>query len=260
MAKDELKIDSRRRRILELIRGNGQVKIAELARMLDTTIVTVRNDLAILERDGYCTRVSGGAIRSAPKFTGLEFRHRAEQRGEQKQLISATAAQLVHDGDTLMINSGTTTYLTGLALKQRKNLSIVTNSLPIAVEMSTVTGFRVLLLGGTINPEFAFSFGSTATAELLQYKADSAILAVDGISATKGITTRHPEEAEINRVMMERSRRTLVVADSSKIEREGFFKFATLSADMHFLTDAGGDPGVLEEFEQHGVKIHICEQ
>jgi DeoR/GlpR family transcriptional regulator of sugar metabolism len=258
MARDELKIDSRRRRILEILRRDGQVRVAELGEALDTTVVTVRNDLAVLERDGYCLRIPGGAIRTAPKFTGLEFRHRTEQREEQKRRIAAAVVELVQDGDTLMINSGTTTYLAAMELKKRKNLSVVTNSLPIAVELSAVPGFRTLLLGGSINSEFAFTFGSIAAAELRQYKANSAILSVDGISSDTGLTTLHAEEAELNRVMMDRSGKTIIVADSTKIDRESFFNFGSLSSNTRLVTDTEGDSRILAEFGYHGVQILQC--
>lgn len=258
MAKDELKIDSRRRKILELLRRDGQVRIAELGQLLETTVVTVRNDLAILERDGYCRRIPGGATRTAPQFTGLEFRHRTEQRETQKRSIAASAVELVSDGDTLMINSGTTTYLTAMELKRRTNLSVVTNSLPIAVELSSVPGFRVLLLGGNINSDFAFTFGSTAVSELRQYKANSAILSVDGISGETGMTTLHSEEAELNRIMMERSEQTIIVADSTKVDRESFFNFGDLSPATHLVTDCDADARALQVFERLGLQVHRC--
>lgn len=258
MGKDELKIDSRRRQILELLRRDGEVRVAELSEMLDTTVVTVRNDLAILERDGYCRRIPGGAIRSAPQFTGLEFRHRTEQRAKEKKSIAASALSLVSDGDTLMINSGTTTYLTAVELKKRKNLSVVTNSLPIAVELSTVPGFRVVLLGGNVNADSAFTFGHAAVSELRQYRANSAILSVDGISGDKGMTTLHAEEAEINRIMMERSTQTIVVADSTKIGRESFFNFADLSTATCLVTNSDADADALRVFGQLGLRVLRC--
>ncbi len=258
MAKDELKIDSRRRSILEFLRRDGEVRVAELGKLLHATPVTLRNDLAILERDGYCRRTPGGATRAAPTITGLEFRHRAEQQGEQKRRIALLAVELVNDGSTLMINSGSTAYRTALELKKRKNLSVVTNSLPIAVELSAVPGFRVLLLGGSVNSEHAFTFGDTAGSELLQYKADSAILSVDGISAEKGLTTLHAEEAEINRIMVDRSDRTIIVADSMKIDHESFYKFGNFSPASHLVTDSDADSETLHRIERLGLQIHCC--
>lgn len=109
-----------------------------------------------------------------------------------------------------------------------------------------------------INTEFAFTFGSIAAAELRQHKANSAILSVDGISSDTGLTPLHAEEAELNRVMMDRSGQTIIVADSTKIDRESFFNFGSLSFDTRLVTDTEGDSRILAELGYHGVQILQC--
>ena len=131
----ELKIDVRRKKILEILRRDGQVRVAHLSETLGATVVTIRSDLDALEQDGYLERTQGGAIQTMKNYYNLEFQRRKQEHMENKKAIAAAAAGLVRDGDTLFINSGTTTYFAAVELKQRKNLNVVTNSISVAVEL-----------------------------------------------------------------------------------------------------------------------------
>ena len=131
----ELKIDVRRKKILEILRRDGLVRVSQLSDALGATVVTIRSDLDALEQDGYLERTQGGAIQTMKNYYNLEFQRRKQEHMEQKKAIAAAAAGLVHDGDTLFINSGTTTYFTAVELKKRKNINVVTNSISVAIEL-----------------------------------------------------------------------------------------------------------------------------
>lgn len=250
-----LKIDLRRDRILEYLSREGQVRVSLLAEELGTTPVTIRSDLAALERDGYLERIAGGAIQTVKNFYNMELQQRRQHNAPQKKDIAAAAAQLVHDGETLFINSGTTTLYTAIELKRHKNLNVVTNSLAVAMELGNVQTFRVLLLGGDINVQYSFTHGTTALEQLRQFKADRAILSVDGIRADAGLSTYHAEEAVVNRAMMERARETVVVADVSKLGHESFSFISELAGASVWVTNAGGDKAALHAIEESGVRI-----
>lgn len=128
----ELKIDFRRQRILELLAQEGQVKVTRLSELFHTTPVTIRSDLAALEKDGYLKRVTGGAVQTVRNFYTMDAQQRKSYNLEAKTAIAKTAADLIKDGDTLLINSGTTTLLIATELKKRNSLNIVTNSMAAA--------------------------------------------------------------------------------------------------------------------------------
>ena len=254
-----LKIDARRKRILDILNRDGMVRVSELAAELDATVVTIRSDLDALKDDGYLERTAGGAVQSVRNFYNMELQLRRQDNVDVKRRIAAAAAALIRDGETLFINSGTTTYFTAIELKKRKHLNIVTNSIPAAIELGTVPSFRVILLGGEINTQYSFIYGTNALDQLRQYKADKTILAMDGISASCGLTTYHAEEAVVNRTMIERSREIIISADHSKIGYESFSFVADLNSGLSLVTDGPGDEAAsLGEIEKAGVSIILA--
>lgn len=257
-----LKIDERRKKILEILEQNGKAKTAELSKLLDTTVVTIRNDLEELEKAGKLERVQGGAVLKvtvASSLHGAYFERCKWENAEQKQQIARKTASMIREGETIFINSGTTTYYVAKELKKLRNLNIVTNSIYIAVELGDVPTFRVKLLGGDINSQYLFSYGNEALDQLQSYRADKTILSLSGITGgVSGITTFHAEEASLDREMMERSRETIVVADSSKFGHEGFYHVADVQCAAKCVTDAGGDPAVKKALEDLGVEIVIA--
>jgi DeoR/GlpR family transcriptional regulator of sugar metabolism len=250
-----LKIDVRRKRILEILARDGQVRVSRISEELGVTPVTVRSDLSALKEDGYLERISGGAIQTVKNFYNLEFQQRRRQNAFVKKRIASVAADLIRDGEILFINSGTTTYYTAMELKRRKGLNIVTNSLLVAMELGDVPTFRVILLGGDINSQYSFTYGVNALEQLRQFKADKTILSMDGISVKAGLTTYHAEEAVVIRAMVERAGETILVADHTKIGYESFSFVLGLDAASCLVTDAEGDavPGI-RELEAAGLK------
>lgn len=255
MTGGKLKIDIRRKRILEQLRLEGKVSVAELGELLKVTPVTIRNDLAALEQEGQLIRIQGGAIATPgsgeqPALSqSLTDPHTCE-----KKAIAAAAARLVRDGDTLLINSGSTTELVAEALTARRNLNVVTNSLAVARKLGTVASIRVLLIGGEINAQYGFTHGGDAQEQLQRYQADWAILSVDGVSAAAGITTYHAEEAVVDRMMLRGAKQAMVAADRSKIGRAGFTRVCQCVPGMYLVTD-GGDDEALADLAAMGVQI-----
>ena len=252
-----LKIDVRRRRILDALSRNGQVWVSELSAELGATPVTIRSDLMALEEEGLLERIFGGAI---PRVRNVLNRGAFSQDHENKDAkirIAAAAVKFVLDGETLFINSGTTAYYAARELKLRKNLKIVTNSIPIALELGEVPSFKVILLGGDVNVQYSFTYGNNVMEQLEQYRADKTILSMDGIHSAVGLTTYHSEEAVVNRLMMERASQTVIVADQRKLGYKSFSYVSDLSQISCLITDAHEtDPGI-EELRQTGLKI-IC--
>ena len=253
----ELKIDVRRKKILEILRRDGQVRVSQLSDALGATVVTIRSDLDALEQDGYLERTQGGAIQTMKNYYNLEFQRRKQEHMENKKAIAAAAAGLVRDGDTLFINSGTTTYFAAVELKQRKNLNVVTNSISVAVELGGLPTFRVILLGGDISAQYSFTYGEDVKEQISRYRANWAILSVDGIQPGAGITTYHAEESVIDRIMMERAQTPIIVADSSKLGRESFSRISALTAQTILITDQNANPDITAQIRADGVDVRI---
>ncbi len=253
-----LKIDIRRNKILEILARDGKVRVSNLRQLLNVSEVTIRNDLSELEKAGRLERISGGAIQTMKNYYNMDFQQRKRRKAEYKQAIGCAASDLVKDGETLMINSGATCFFTATELKKHKNLNIVTNSLTVAVELGEHPTFRVILLGGEINSQYSFTYGNDALTQLKKYKADWCILSVDGVSCEAGLTTYHAQEAEVNKAMMERSRKTVIVADYSKLEHESFFNICNLSEVDYWVTNKCADPDQIAKVREIGVEIITC--
>jgi len=257
MTGEKLKIDARRQKILEILGRDGSVRVTELSRQLDATPVTIRSDLTVLERDGFLERVQGGAVQSAKTFYNRDFLQRKQQNCDVKKQLAAAVADVIKDGDTILINSGTTTYFVAVELKKRKNLNIVTNSISVAAELGDYPSFRVILLGGDINAQYAFTHGSDAQEQLRNYRADYCILSMDGICPEAGVTTYHAEEAVMDRMMMERAACTIVAAESRKIGRVGFSHVCEAGRIDCLITDGDVDPAAVEQLRKQNIKVKI---
>ena len=254
MAESKLKIDVRRNKILEQLKQDGKVSVSRLAALLGATPVTIRNDLTALERDGYLVRVQGGAV-VAPRLENHFVSNAEDETFLQKQALAEEVAKLITDGQTLFFNSGTTTHHIARALKDKKHLNIVTNSLSIAMELGNTATFHVLLLGGEINASYGFTAGGDTQEQLSKYRADWAILSVDGVSAQGGITTCHPEEAIIDRLMMANARNRLIAATGNKIGKAGFSRISDGDATIQLITDSTSDKDALQNLQERGVKV-----
>ena len=252
MADGKLKIDIRRNKILERLREEGSIRVSELSRELGVTPVTLRTDLDSLEQDGYLERIQGGAVLKERILEKSELNFRD---AEAKLAIGREAVRYIPDGSTLFINSGTTTRCLAMALKQRQNINVVTNSIAVTEELRDVSSIHVILLGGEINGQNAFIFGEDAKAQLLRYQADWAILSVDGISKDAGVTTFYADEAVIDRMMMERARKTMIVADHTKIGRIGFTCIREINGEMELVTDEHDEKEKLQELKNQGVHV-----
>ncbi len=258
MSSEGLRIDIRRGEILDILTREGKVRVSELSSLFDVSEVTIRSDLDVLERSGQLERVSGGAVQTMKSYYNMDYQQRKSRHADYKHAIAVAAANLVSDGETLMINSGTTTFFTAVELKKKKNLSILTNSLSVATELGDFPTFRVILLGGEINPHYSFTYGNEAVSSLRKYKADKCIISVDGICAASGLTTYHAQEAEVCRLMIERSAQKIVVADGSKFGHESFYNICDISQIDTWVTNEIPLAGKINEIHDKGVDIIQC--
>lgn len=247
--------EDRRKKILEMINRDGSVKVTNLSKLFDISEVTIRTDLADMEYKGLLTRVHGGAVSSYKPYYSMSLNQRMSTNQEQKEVIAQKIAGMIEDNDTIMLNSGTTTLLVFRALPQNLNLSIVTNSISIALEGTANPNFNIILLGGLINSKYQFTFGDDAIRQLKSYHADKLILSVDGIDAEHGFSTYYDKEAEIDRIMLQQSSVNIVAADHSKFDRCAFTKISDLSVADYIITDSDIPPALKTKIAKNSIKI-----
>ncbi len=247
--------DERRQKILEMVSQNGSVKVTELSKIFDTSEVTIRTDLADMEYKGLLTRVHGGAVSSYKPYYSMSLNQRLSTNQSQKEIIARKIAAMIENNDTIMLNSGTTTLMVFRALPQDYNLSIVTNSISIALEGTSNPNFNIILLGGLINTKYQFTFGDDAIRQLKSYHADKLILSVDGIDAEHGFSTYYDKEAEIDRIMLQQSGVNIVAADHSKFDRRAFTKISDLSVADYIVTDTDIPDALKGKISKNSIKI-----
>ena len=241
-------IFERKQKILELLHKDGKVRVNDLSALFDISDVTIRMDLADLEAKGLLSRVHGGAVSSYKTYYNMSMQQRMSANQEQKQAIAQHIVSMIEENDTIMLNAGTTTLTVFRMLPTNINLSIVTNSVAIALEAGAIPSFNVVLLGGSINSKHQFIYGDEAIAHLRKYHADKLILSVDGITLDNGLTTFYNREVELDKVMLSHSATRIIAADSTKLGRTAFAKIADITEADYIITNK--NPSATEELEQ----------
>lgn len=250
-----MSLSERKNKILELLEKNGSVKVTELSKMFDISEVTVRNYLADMEAMGLLSRVHGGAMSSYKPYYSMNLSQRLETNQTEKKKIAQKVAETVEENDTIMLNSGTTTLMVFRALPTNFNLNIVTNSIAIALEAADIPNFNVILVGGSVNTKYQFTYGIDAVQQLKNYHADKLILSVDGIDPENGFTTYYDKESDIDRVMIEQSKICIIAADTSKFDRTAFARITSVDEADMIVTNAQLSDVMLKSLEKHNIEI-----
>ncbi len=233
-------VEERRAQIIELIQKNGSVRVSDISKMYAVSEVTVRSDLEYLESQGQLTRVHGGAIGTGKLYANMDLSERYMTNAAAKRELAVLAADLINNNDTIMMNAGTTLAYVIKAIQGKKNISIVTNSIQNALELSSYPGVNVILLGGEIDAKYQFTHGADTLAQLERYHANKCIISVDGIHERDGLTLYYANESGIVRRMIEGADEVIVVADGSKLGRNAFSRIAPLSK-IDVLVTTGKD-------------------
>ncbi|MCU1495221.1 MAG: alkaline phosphatase [Acidimicrobiaceae bacterium] len=207
--------------ILERLSGRGKLAVDEVARDLGVSSATIRRDLAELGAQSLLTRTHGGAVAIEVPYE-FPIRYRSGKQPEQKRRIGAAAAALIPDHVVVGISGGTTTTEAARALVGRSGLTVVTNALNIASELTLRPNIRMVVTGGEARAASFELVGSIAEQTIQGYNLDIVLLGVDGIEAKVGCTTHDSTEALTNEAMVRRARKVIVLADSSKIGRVTF--------------------------------------
>jgi DeoR family fructose operon transcriptional repressor len=231
--------EERQHAILDLLRQAGKVTVEELAAAFQVSAPTVRADLGRLEEQGLLRRTHGGAIPASPTLFEPPYSQREVMRHEEKKAIARAAADLVKDGETLILDAGTTTYEIALLLRDRKSLTVVTNSIANAHVLMENPDLKVVVVGGALQARRRAILGPLSVRFLEQFRVDRAFLAFNGVHARSGFTVVDFDAAQVKRQMMTCASETVVVADSGKIGQIAFAAVGPLSDAQLLITDNG---------------------
>jgi DeoR family transcriptional regulator of aga operon len=249
--------EERRRAILEVLNREGRVLVLDLARRFETSQVTIRKDLEDLHAHGLIHRTHGGAL---PAREGaLEdptLREKEKLHRKEKLRIAEAAARLVQEGQVVILDSGTTTTAIARALRHFQNLTIVTNAVNIAAELSG-TAVEVILTGGTLRKNSFSLVGPIAEETLHRLNADLLFLGVDGFDVHYGLSTPNLLEAKVNRVMVGVAKRTVAACDSSKFGRRSLSLIVPPQALHEVISDRGAPKSDIAALKKAGIEVTL---
>jgi len=249
----------RRLKIAQQMQEHGSVRVAELMRSFRVTDTSIRRDLEILQSQGRLRRIHGGAVATSRSEAFQSFQAKALIHSEEKARIGAAGAALVRAGESILLDSGTTVLEVGLHLPKSLNgptpLTVVTNSLPVILELENWNSIHLNLLGGILLPEFQATIGPQTLANLRRVQVDKAFIGCDGLTLSHGLTTPHMLIAEVGRVMAEVAREVIAVADSTKLGRVGFTPIVPLNAVHTLVTDSGAPEELVNEIRAAGIQV-----
>jgi DeoR family transcriptional regulator of aga operon len=249
--------EERRRAILEIVNREGRVLVLDLAKRFETSQVTVRKDLEALHAHRLIHRTHGGAL---PARDGaLEdptLREKEKLHHQEKVRIAGAAARMVQEGQVIILDSGTTTTEIARTLRTFRKLTIVTNAVNIAAELSG-TAVDVILTGGTLRKNSFSLVGPIAEETLHRLSADLLFLGVDGFDVHYGLSTPNLLEAKVNKVMVEVAKHTVAVCDSSKFGRRSLSLIVPPSALHEVVTDRGVPKSDLRVLKQVGIEVTL---
>ncbi len=248
----------RRNHIARLIDTHQRVIVAELAERFGVSEATIRRDLALLDGIGVLQRTHGGAIAAEQMTFEPDVTERQILHLEEKVQIGEKAVEFIEDGDSIILDAGTTTAHIARALKGRRKVTVITNALNIADELLGSPGIQILMTGGMARSRTSSLVGPYADEVLRQLNVDKVFLATNGISLTRGLTTPNPAEARTKQAMVEAANEVVAVADHSKFGRTFMAQIVPIRDLDMVVTDAGAESDVVHQLERLGVRAVLA--
>lgn len=243
----------RRSFILEELDKNGQVNVGELSSALGVSEVTIRNDLDRLEESNLLVRAHGGAFKTSN--IALTVTEKKKINLDIKRKIGKRAAELINENDSIILDSGTTTFEISNNLARFQKLSVITNALDIVNNLAQYDNVDLFMPGGYLK-EFSMSLvGPMAERNLRQLFCNKCFLGVDGIKPNQGVFTHQMEEAYLNQIMIDISEEVILVSDSSKFEKSGFAFICGMDKISTIITDDGIAPIYLEQLRKSNIEV-----
>ncbi len=248
----------RHKYILSTLYKDGKISINQIIDHFNVTSMTARRDISELAEEGYLIRTHGGALRSDPLENMFSFSTRIDSNKTNKINIGRKAAKFVKDNESIFIDSGTTLIRMCQFLKDRKGLTVITNSLPAASELTNYSNIKVTLLGGDIIHERRSIYGHVAVEQAERYSVSKAFIGTDGLSIKNGLTAYGNNESQVSNVMVSSANAVFLLCDSSKVENDSTYKFAKLSSINYLITDANLSKNNITKYKKEKIEVIIA--
>ena len=247
--------------LLDRLVEAGELDVEAAAGHFHVSAATIRRDLDHLAAQQLLTRTHGGAVPNSTSYD-LPMRYKAASQSDTKMRLAQKAVDLLWPGCTVALNGGTTTLEIARAIPGasvlRNGVTVVTNALNIAAELTVRPYIKIVVCGGVARPQSYELVGSLASDTLSQLTPDVCFLGATGVDPTAGITTVDEAESAINRVMVQQAKKTIVVSDSTKLGEVGFTRICHVSEVDAILTDSGADPEMIAALTALGAEVIIA--
>lgn len=245
----------RKNAILERLQKEQRVLVAELSQEYGVTEETIRRDLDKLEKEGYVKKTYGGAVLNENTNIEMPLRIREKTNRREKQTIASLVASMIEDGDSIILDSSSTSLMVAQELKDRKKLTVITNSLEVLIEFSKSKGIQVISTGGLLKSSTLSLIGKNAEKTLENFYVDKAIISCKGLDVRKGVTDSSEDDAEIKKSMVSCSKKLIIAADNTKFGTISFAKVVDFRKGDILVTDSLPDDTWAQRLADIGVVV-----
>ena len=245
----------RRERLLQFVETRDRVTIEDVCDEFDVSPATARRDLQALADDGKVRRFHGGALASKSAPPEPPFMERSAEQSDEKHRIGRAAAALVRDGDTILLSSGTTVFEVARHLRDRRDLTVITNSLLVMNMLDDAPGITLIALGGMLRTSEHSFIGHLSELALNELRVNKVFMGIRAISLESGLTNDYLPETQTDRKILSISREVIVVADHTKCERTSGVFLAPLTVVSTFVTDHQAPPDFLQALRELGIDV-----
>lgn len=243
----------RRNLILEQLQEEKRVVVSELSQQFGVSEETIRRDLEKLEKEGIATKSYGGAVLNESTSIDMPFNVRKKENVTGKQQIGELAASLIHDGDHIILDASSTAVFIAKAIKDKSNLTVITNSIEIIIELSDVSDWNIICSGGSLKEGYLALVGPQTAESFCAFNADKAFLSCKGMDMEKGVTDGNELFSQAKQMMMKSARESILAIDSSKLDKIAFSKLCE-PADLDVvITDEKPQERWLSYFDSQNI-------
>lgn len=249
----------RRNQILQKLQNEKRVVVSELSQLYDVSEETIRRDLDKLEKEGFATKSYGGAVINEDVSIELPFNIRKNQNVTGKQKIAEIAASMVQDGEHIFLDASTTAVFVARALKEKRSLTVITNSMEILLELSDVSGWNIISTGGVMTEGYLTFLGSRTEEAIRSYYVDKVFLSCKALDHRWGMMESNEMFASTKRIMMESGRKNILVVDNRKFDQTAFSVAGSLRNVDVVITDKKPDETWQQHFAELGIECRYPE-
>jgi DeoR/GlpR family transcriptional regulator of sugar metabolism len=247
--------EERRRVLIETLRREQRINVREISVLLGVSDVTVRGDLDTLEQDGLAQRVWGGAVLAPGLRYEPSFAARLKQHHAEKQRIAAAAARLIGDGDSIILDASSTAFGLVPYLKQRRDLTVITNGLHLALELAAIEQVTTILIGGVLRGKNASLVGLLGEEMLGKLYATKGFFSARGLSVRQGLSERHIQEAQLKSAMAQRAGQVIALLDTSKLDQTSLTSYCPFERVHTLITAGPAKPETFQRFADAGLTM-----